>query len=141
MGLDVFAFGFWGTGGRMNGCENIGAQDRSVKSLAGRNPARPLKEEGHADPAFVHLPFFSPQGKVAAGEFPGRSTVVAEEEDQGVFFQILFRQFFHDPTHAIVEVGQHGGKNSTLDILDMLELVHVFVRCLQGTVDGIIGNE
>ena len=23
----------------------------------------------------------------------------------------------------------------------MLELVHVFVRCLQGTVDGVIGNE
>ena len=35
--------------------------------LACRNFARPLKEEGDADPAFVHLSFFSPQGKVAAG--------------------------------------------------------------------------
>ena len=33
IGFNVFAFGFWGTGCRMNGCKNIRTQDRPVKSF------------------------------------------------------------------------------------------------------------
>ena len=60
IGFDIFTLRFGGSGGCMDGCEDICAENGTVKSLAGRNLARPLEKEGYPDPALVHLPFFSP---------------------------------------------------------------------------------
>ena len=43
-----------------------------------------------------------------------------------------------DITDTVVQVGQHGCKDSSLNILDLAELVHITIGSLHWTVNGIV---
>ena len=47
-------------------------------------------------------------------------------------------EFLENRADAVVEVGEHGGKNAAVNVFDVGKTLHVGVRPLQRTVDGVV---
>ena len=64
--------------------------------------------------------------------------IVADKEDERILFQARVSQFRHHRSDAVIHVRQHGGKDSPVDVVDRLKLLHVSVSPLKWTVNSVV---
>ena len=63
-----------------------------------------------------------------------------EKDDDRIIDKAILLECADDFADAVVQVRQHGGKDPSVDVLDMVEFLHVPVSPLQWTVDSVIGQ-
>ena len=63
------------------------------------------------------------------------ATIVIKE-NKGIFFQTIILNLVHDFSYHLR--CKHCGKDSALDVLNVFELVHVFVPCLKWAMYRIV---
>ena len=94
----------------------------------------------HSNAAFVHRTLFTSQRKIAAGEFSSRPTIVAEEKHERVTVQIIPVQAVQHFANTVIQIAKHCGEDATVNVVDVSEPIHVLVRSLQRTVNGVVGQ-
>ncbi len=94
------------------GRHDVPEREHLVADLAGGDPPRPARDEGHADASLVDVAFSSAQRPVAVEELDGRrhalvGPVVAREDHQGVLVEAQLADPRDEPSDVPVQAGDH----------------------------------
>jgi hypothetical protein len=106
--------------------------------FAGFQLGGPADEKGHADAAFVVGVFASTKRGVVS-VLCQWATVVADEEEEGVFPATFAFQGGDDFAHRVIEALAHGEQGVAVFVAGV-ELGDFVIGCLEGSVDGVEGE-
>ncbi len=99
---------------RERGRQQIKAAHGAVIDLARGEPGLPLDEKRHADAAFEQGALFAGERGVQRTVALERAAVVAQEDDEGAFLQVVLAQLIEHDAHGVIHAGDHRGVEAAL---------------------------
>jgi len=129
-----------GTGEREGGGEDIEAGDGSIICFSRRKRVFPLGEEGNADAALPHGALATAEGSIRAEIVFRWTAIVAEEKNEGAFFEVVLAELCEHATDRVIEAYDHGSVGAAFGICDGFDAFQKLRRGLEGRVRGIEGG-